>query len=89
MPRLNFDITIEQHRQLKTLASYSGLSMKEFMLTRVFAEAAETVFSTKLQKNMKNDELKTAQDLLFKKAEIITLSAEKWAKLRDKASKRN
>ena len=87
MPRLNFDISIEQHRQLKTLASYSGLSMKEFMLSRVFVEAAETVFSPKLRNSMKTQELRTAQELLFKKAEIITVAPEKWESLRNKARK--
>jgi len=87
MSQINLRISIEQHRQLKTLASYSGLSMKEFILSRVFVEAAETVFSPKVRQTMRENELKTAQDILFKRAEVITVAPEKWEGLRNKARK--
>ncbi len=87
MAQINLRISIEQHRQLKTLASYSGLSMKEFILSRVFVEAAETVFSPKVQKSMKNSDLRAAQDILFRKAEVITVAPEKWERLKIGAKK--
>ncbi len=74
MAQIILRVTTDQHRQLKTLASYSGMSMKEFILSRVFVEAAETVFTPKVQRTMKENELRTAQELLFKKAEVITVA---------------
>ncbi len=87
MAQVNLRISTEQHRQLKTLASYSGMSMKEFILSRVFVEAAETVFSPKVQRSMKENELKAAQEMLFKRAEVITVAPEKWERLKNKAKK--
>jgi len=87
MAQILMRVSTEQHRQLKTLASYSGMSMKEFILSRVFVEAAETVFSPKVQNSMKENELKTAQDILFRKAEVITVAPEKWESLKSKAKK--
>lgn len=78
-------MSTEQHRQLKTLAAYSGLSIKEFILSRVFTEAAETVFTPRVQNTMSENELVNAQDLLFKKAEVITAAPEKWERLKNKA----
>ena len=88
MPRLTLDITKEQHRQLKTISSFSGLSMKEFILSRVFAEAAETVFTGKKTPQTSDDEAHQLQELLFKKAQIIVLSPEKWSKLQGKLKKK-
>ena len=85
--RLNFDISTDQHRQLKTLSSYSGLSMKDFILSRIFIEAAETVFSPKVKSSLKKNELRAAQEILFKKAEVITVSPEKWEDLKTRARK--
>jgi uncharacterized protein (DUF1778 family) len=34
MSRLSIEIDPEQHRQIKTLATYEGLTMKEFILKR-------------------------------------------------------
>ena len=87
MAQILMRVSTEQHRQLKTLASYSGMSMKEFILSHVFVEAAETVFSPKVQRSMKETELKTAQDILFRKAEVITVAPEKWESLKSKAKK--
>ena len=84
MSQLLLRMTTEQHRQLKTLASFSGISMKEFILSRIFVEAAETVFSPKVQKSMPGYELKSAQDILFKRAEVITVAPEKWESLVNK-----
>jgi len=87
MAQLLLRMSTEQHRQLKTLSAYSGMSMKEFILSHVFVEAAETVFSPRVQKTMKENELKTAQEILFKKAEIITVAPEKWERLKNKSKK--
>ena len=41
--RVTLDITSEAHRQLKTLAAFSGMTMKDFILNRALgAETAET-----------------------------------------------
>ncbi len=84
MPILSVDVTIEQRRQLKTLSSFAGLSMREFILTRVFAEAAETVFAPKNKARTSNRQLQKAQELFFDKAEIIVVSPEKWEKVKKK-----
>jgi len=89
MAQILLRVTTEQHRQLKTLAAYSGMSMKEFILSRVFVEAAETVFSPKVQKSLKENELKIAQDILFRKAEVITVAPEKWERLKKQAKRAN
>ena len=87
MAQLLLRISTEQHRQLKTLASYSGMSMKDFVLSRIFVEAAETVFSPRVQNSMSENELKNAQNLLFKKAQVITVAPEKWERLKNKSKK--
>lgn len=68
MPRLNFDITPEQHRQLKTLAAYSGLSMKDFVLGQVFADNENN------SKKSNPAEIKAANDALFKKSGIVKIA---------------
>ena len=35
MSRLSIEIEPEQHRQIKTLATFEGLSMKEFILQKI------------------------------------------------------
>ena len=35
MSRLSIEIDAEQHRQIKTLATFSGMSMKDFILKKV------------------------------------------------------
>ena len=87
MMQFNLRMSNEQHRQLKTLASYSGMSMKDFILSRVFVESAETVFTPRVRRAMKQDELVIAQEMFFKKAEIITVAPEKWEKLKNKAKR--
>lgn len=55
--RLTLDISPQTHRRLKTLASYHGVTMKEFMLSRVLPEIGvskandETVYLLKNRKN--------------------------------------
>ena len=89
MPRLTLDVSTEQHRQLKTLSAYAGLSMKEFMLSRIFAEAAETVFENS-RKSKNNDELEGFQDILFKSSKKhIILSEEKWIEIQKKVAANN
>ena len=40
--RLVLEVTPEQRRQLKTLAAFSGMTMKSFVLTRTLGEGAST-----------------------------------------------
>ena len=37
MSRLSIEIEPEQHRQIKTLATFAGMSIKEFILTKTLA----------------------------------------------------
>jgi len=79
MPRISLDVSPEQRRQLKTLASYAGLSMREFILSRVFTEAAETIFQPR--GNTKSaDEIEKIESIFFEKKKAIILSEEKWKK---------
>jgi len=50
MSRLSIEIEPEQHRQIKTLATFEGLSIKEFILRKtlyVYARAKGEVDATK------------------------------------------
>ncbi len=38
--RVTLDITSEAHRQLKTLAAFSGMTMKDFILNRALGSEA-------------------------------------------------
>ncbi len=38
MTRLTIEIEPEQHRQIKTLATFEGMSIKEFILSRTLSE---------------------------------------------------
>ena len=55
--RLTLDISPQTHRRLKTLASYGGITMKEFVLSRALPmieasyTADETAYLLKGQKN--------------------------------------
>ena len=86
MPRINLDISVEQHRQLKTIASYAGISMREFILSRVFTEAAENVFQLRKAPNsLKNeDELEKIEQVFFDKKQALVLSEQKWNKIQGK-----
>lgn len=39
MSRLTIEIDPQQHRQIKTLATFSGMTMKEFILAKTIGEA--------------------------------------------------
>lgn len=86
MKNLNLKITNDEHHQLKTLSSYAGLSMKEFILSRVFADAAETVFTGKGQQKVSVNKMQSLQENYFEEPKIIVLPAEEWSNLRDKLS---
>ena len=40
MSRLIIEIDSEQHRQIKTLATFEGMSIKDFILSKTLAEKA-------------------------------------------------
>ncbi len=40
MNRLTIEIDPEQHRQIKTLATFSGMTMKEFILSKTLGSKA-------------------------------------------------
>ncbi len=42
MNRLTIEIDPEQHRQIKTLATFSGMTIKEFMLSKTLNIQRET-----------------------------------------------
>lgn len=86
MPRINLDVTIEQHRQLKTLASYTGISMREFILSRVFTESAENVFQLRKNPNQlkSTDEIEKIEAVFFDKKKALILSEQKWEKAQAK-----
>lgn len=42
MSRLSIEIAPEQHRQIKTLATFEGLSIKEFILSRTLPPKKST-----------------------------------------------
>lgn len=46
MNRLTIEIDPEQHRQIKTLASFSGMTLKDFILSRTLASLEEPVDAT-------------------------------------------
>jgi uncharacterized protein (DUF1778 family) len=79
MHRISLDVSPEQHRQLKTLASYAGLSMREFILSRVFVEVAETIFDSR-KKSESANEIAKIESIFFDKKKAIILSEQKWAK---------
>lgn len=41
MNRLTIEIEPEQHRQIKTLATFAGMTMKEFILSKTLAPSAQ------------------------------------------------
>mgnify|MGYP001627933743 CR=1 FL=1 len=57
MSRLVIELDPEQHRQIKTLATFSGMTIKEFVLSRVLAPRKEEGdATTELLKSEKNAE---------------------------------
>jgi ribosomal protein L4 len=79
MHRISLDVTPEQHRQLKTLASFAGLSMREFILSRVFVTAAESVFQPRHDSKTAG-EIEKIESIFFDKKKAVILSEEKWAR---------
>lgn len=47
MNRLVIEIEPEQHRQIKTLATFAGMTIKEFILSKTLAPQAEQPAQTK------------------------------------------
>lgn len=43
MTRLTIEIEPEQHRQIKTLATFSGMTIKEFILSKTIGSQRETI----------------------------------------------
>lgn len=59
MSRLSIEIDPEQHRQIKTLATFEGMSIKEFILSRTLSAGQpmeETNTTEKLLSPPKNRE---------------------------------
>lgn len=57
MSRLSIEIDAEQHRQIKTLATFEGMSIKEFILSRTLQgqkPVGETDTTDKLLSHPKN-----------------------------------
>lgn len=48
MSRLSIEIEPEQHRQIKTLASYEGMTIKEFILKKTLAADEEEMDTTEM-----------------------------------------
>ena len=46
MSRLSIELDPEQHRQIKTLATFSGLTIKEFILRKTLPQRVESVDTT-------------------------------------------
>ena len=46
MSRLSIEIEPEQHRQIKTLATFEGMSMKDFILSKVLSKGERTMDTT-------------------------------------------
>ncbi len=46
MSRLSIEIDPEQHRQIKTLATFSGMSMKDFILSKVLTPSQKEMDTT-------------------------------------------
>jgi uncharacterized protein (DUF1778 family) len=86
MAQLNIKISAEQHRQLKTLASYSGLTMKEFVLSRLLVEAAETIFQNRHEPAVEDKRLQDMQTQFFDKSHIIITTDEHYQKFLAKFS---
>lgn len=55
MSRLSIEIDPEQHRQIKTLASFSGMTIKEFILSKTLESSEPEMDTTeKLLSSPKN-----------------------------------
>jgi len=47
MSRLSIEIDAEQHRQIKTLATFEGMSMKDYILSKLLSVKKEEQDTTK------------------------------------------
>lgn len=59
MSRLSIEIDPEQHRQIKTLATFSGMTIKEFILSRTLESS-----KTKAEIDATDSEMDTTEKLL-------------------------
>ncbi len=81
MNRLTIEIDPEQHRQIKTLATYAGMTIKDYILAKtlnVSKACPETDTTEKLLKSPKNAKRlreaiasETPPDLIFKSIEDV------------------
>lgn len=46
MSRLSIEIDAEQHRQIKTLATFEGVTMKEYILSKLLGPRAKEMGTT-------------------------------------------
>lgn len=61
MSRLTIEIDPEQHRQIKTLATFAGMTIKDFILARTLRDGAEADTTDDLFGSSKNaDRLRKA-----------------------------
>ena len=60
MSRLSFEIEPEQHRQIKTLATFEGMTIKEFILMRTLSPREEDATSALLKQPENEQRLKDA-----------------------------
>lgn len=54
MSRLTIEIDPEQHRRIKTLASFAGMSMKDYILSRTVEAESDEDATTALLKDPEN-----------------------------------
>ena len=54
MSRLSIEIDAEQHRQIKTLATFEGMSMKNFILSKTLPVKVEEDTTEKLLSDPEN-----------------------------------
>ena len=57
MGRLTFDISASEHQQLKVLAAKNGTSMKDFVLSRLLPELADSNNGNGLRQKMDDFEM--------------------------------
>ena len=60
MSRLSIEIEPEQHRQIKTLATFEGLTIKEFILMKTLSPRQEDATETLLKSPKNAARLKSA-----------------------------
>jgi uncharacterized protein (DUF1778 family) len=60
MSRLSIEIEPEQHRQIKTLATFEGMTIKDFILMKTLPRKEEDVTTALLKSPRNAERLKTA-----------------------------